>query len=150
MEKTINQLEEQRTLLEHVAAGVAALDPEYKDYPTPMHLFYKMRTMLKDKSAPGYGGTKHTKIQADIAEALKKARDEGKEAGEGHRLNAKYQTLVRALKDIDRGMKESRHDILVGEEAAKGSLRLAAGGGKQRCMAYFHGGPEACPHKGGE
>jgi hypothetical protein len=150
MEKTINQLEEQRTLLEHVAAGVAALDPEYKDYPAPMHLFYKMRMMLKDKSAPGYGGTKHTKIQADIAEALKKARDEGKEAGEGHRLNAKYQTLVRALKDIDRGMKESRHDILVGEEAAKGSLRLAAGGGKPRCMAYFHGGPEACPHKGGE
>ena len=35
MEKFINKLEEQRTLLEHVIAGVASLDPEYGDYPPP-------------------------------------------------------------------------------------------------------------------
>ena len=70
MEKTINQLEEQRTLLEHVAAGVAALDPEYKDYPAPMHLFYKMRTMLKDKSAPGYMAELNTQRFRPISQRL--------------------------------------------------------------------------------
>ena len=34
MERVISKVEEQRTLLEHVIAGVVALDPEYKDYPT--------------------------------------------------------------------------------------------------------------------
>ena len=53
MEKTINQLEEQRTLLEHVTRGVAALDPEYKDYPAPMHLFYKMRTDAEGQKCTG-------------------------------------------------------------------------------------------------
>ena len=148
MEKFIYKLEEQRTLLEHVIAGVSSLDPEYGDYPPPMHLYYKMRTMLKDKGAPGYGGVSYTRIQADIAEALKKAKDAGIKAGGEDELNAKYQALVRALKDIDRGMKESKSDILATEEAAKGKNKT--GGGKPRCMAYFHGGPDACPHSGGK
>jgi len=148
MEKFINKLEEQRTLLEHVIAGVASLDPEYGDYPPPLHMYYKMRTMLKYKGAPGYGGASYTRIQADIAEALKKAKDAGIKADGENELNAKYQALVRALKDIDRGMKESKSDILATEEAAKG--KPTTGGSKPRCLAYFHGGPNGCPHSGGK
>ena len=34
--------------------------------------------------------------------------------------------------------------------AEKGKPMVTSGGGKPRCLAYFHGGPNACPHNGGK